>query len=109
MYKYHHKRKEPLGKNLGGSTTASKPIYLLSLLMLVAIVYFGIQISGAGARLALLTEREESLLKENKEASQAISNQLSLMVLNTKVVELAFEKPQRIFYLPKNQGYVSLK
>ena len=78
-----------------------KSILLLSgLAALVAgFIYLTVETATSGAVLSDLERREALLTEENRELGETIAKASSLNSLETKTLELGFNKPSNILYI----------
>jgi Tfp pilus assembly protein PilO len=86
------------------------PAVLVSILTMfvVATVFFAIEASTLGAKLAQLENEEANLIKERQEFSNQLVNSSSLSIMSEKAEELGFKKPSDVIYVSEKEAVAKL-
>ncbi|QQS38573.1 hypothetical protein IPM62_04290 [Candidatus Woesebacteria bacterium] len=93
-----------MNKNISYKTTYKKSskLYLMWIFVGMAIigtVYFTIQVSTSGAKLAELEKQKIALLNENQKLSSDLVRKTSLTAIEGNSKSLGFNKPEKTVYI----------
>ncbi len=103
------KRKNQMnqGKTIA-SFNISMALFPILAIFVIATVFFAIEASTLGARLAELENQEIILNKEKQEYSNQLINSSSLSGMGEKAEQLGFKKPSDVIYISEKEAVAKL-
>ena len=95
------------GKTIA-SFNISMALFPILVIFVIATVFFAIEASTLGARLAELENQEIILNKEKQEYSNQLINSSSLSGMGEKAEQLGFKKPSDVIYISEKEAVAKL-
>lgn len=84
-------------------------MWVFLFVFIVAQVFFTVQNATSGAKLKILEEKEEKLVKENRRLSRKLVETTALSSIEKKAEDLGFSKPQQIMYINTEEAVAQLQ
>ena len=86
-----------------------KIIWAINLILLVGVVFLGIEQAGSGAEISKLEDKLEQISTTKSELTENIFRSGSDTKLTTSATDLGFSKPSKVYYFNSIETVASIK